>query len=212
MSAVAIDSEGHTLYLIQRHGLGHKTPPHSVNYKAMALGLSELRVECCLSTAAVGSLREDWGPRTLAVCSDFIDLTGRNLTLFERDVIHTDFSHPFGPRSRAALLTAAQESGAQVRSEAVYLGNNGPRYETPAEIRMDRMLGADVVGMTATSEAILMREAGVDYGCLAVVTNLAAGISPTELHHGEVVDIMNEMGDAIVRLLLGAAKRLTDGD
>jgi 5'-methylthioadenosine phosphorylase len=203
-----VEVEGVSLLLISRHSAGHKVPPHKVNYAAMAHGLRQLGVKACLATAAVGSLRPEWGPGTLVACSDFLDLTYRNLTLYSRDVVHRDFTDPFSPLVRHALLGAAGDLGLRIEPEGIYLSGNGPRYETPQEIRTYKGLGGDLVGMTATSEAILMREALVDYGCLAIVTNLAAGISETPLDHQEVVDEMNRSGDRAVRLLIRAAQRI----
>lgn len=191
-----------------RHSAGHKVPPHLVNYTAMALGMRALGVRACFATAAVGSLREDWGAGTLVACSDFWDGTGRNPTLFNRTVVHRDFSEPFSSLVREALMDEAGALGLSIQPEGLYLCLNGPRYETPREIQLYRAWGAELVGMTAASEAILMREAGVEYGCLAIVTNLAAGISETELSHEEVVDEMRRSGEAAVRLLLGAAHRV----
>ncbi|MER3496125.1 MAG: 5'-methylthioadenosine phosphorylase, partial [Armatimonadota bacterium] len=73
-----------------------------------------------------------------------------------------------------------------MHESGTYLNLNGPRYETPAEVRLFGQWGADVVGMTAGSEAILMKEAGVPYACVAVVTNLGTGLSSTPLSHKEV--------------------------
>lgn len=203
-----IEIEGVSLLLVSRHSAGHKTPPHLVNYRAMAHGMREVGAKACLSTAAVGSLRPEWGPGTLVVCRDFLDFTYRNLTLFDRTVVHRDFTDPFGPSARRALLEAAEATGEAVQDGGVYLSGNGPRYETPQEIRTYRQLGGDLVGMTATSEAILMREALVEYACLAIVTNLAAGISETPLDHQEVVDEMHRSGERAVKLLLEASKRI----
>jgi 5'-methylthioadenosine phosphorylase len=200
--------DGLSLFVVSRHSAGHKVPPHRVNYLAMAFGMKAVGAKGCLSTAAVGSLRQEWGPGTLVACSDFLDLTGRSLTIFDQTVVHRDFSDPFGMKTRNALLDAGRESGDEVQDGGVYLCSNGPRYETPREIELYRTMGADVVGMTAATEAILMREAEVDYACLAIVTNLAAGISPTPLDHQEVVDEMKRSGERAVNILVGAAKRV----
>jgi len=194
--------------LVGRHSAGHKVPPHLVNYKAMALGMKQLGIKHCLSTAAVGGLRREWLEGTLVACSDFLDFTGRNQTLFDEQVVHTDFTHPFGPEGRNALLEAGTELGISIQPAGLYLCGNGPRYETPAEIRLYGQFGADMVGMTAATEAILMREAGIDYACLAIITNLAAGISPNPLSHEEVVDMMNQTGPTVVRVLEFAAQKL----
>ncbi len=203
-----IEVEALKLFVIGRHSAGHKVPPHLVNYRAMAVGMKQLGVKGCLSTAAVGSLRPDWPPGTLVACSDFLDFTGRFLTLFDREVVHRDFSSPFGESSRAAILDTAREHGDPVQGKGIYVCGNGPRYETPEEIELYRKCSADMVGMTAATEAILMREALVDYGCLAIVTNFAAGISPVPLDHEDVVVQMNRSGELAVKVLLRAAGRL----
>lgn len=189
--------------LLKRHSAGHKVPPHRVNYRAMALGLKALGVEACFASAAVGSLRPEWGPGTLMVPHDFLDLTCRNLTLFDRTVVHTDFSQPLPARQH--LLTAAERLNLPVAPGGIYVGGNGPRYETPHEIVLYAKVG-DVVGMTATTEAIVMREAGIAYGLLAVVTNLACGITEAPLSHEEVVDEMQRSGAKAVAILRDAAE------
>ncbi len=193
--------DGLSVGVVRRHAEGHRTPPHLVRYEAIADGLRRIGVRACFSTAAVGSLHEDWPVGQLAVCTDLLDLSGRGTTLFDREVRHTDFSSPF-PAARHLRKAAGDEA----EPNAVYACMDGPRYETPHEIAMLKKLGADVVGMTAASEAIAMREAGVPYGCLAVVTNLGCGIGQEELSHGEVTDVMQERGERIVQILLEAAQ------
>jgi 5'-methylthioadenosine phosphorylase len=200
-----IEHEGANILLVSRHSAGHKVPPHAVNYKAMALGMKSLGAKACFASAAVGSLRREWKPGTLVVCSDFLDLSYRNETLFDRQVVHTDFSAPFGPGARTALLRAAEELGTNVADRGVYACLNGPRYETPTEILLYGKLGADMVGMTAATEAVLMREAGVEYATLAVITNLAAGYSDEPLSHEEVVEEMKRSGEIAANILLKAA-------
>ena len=167
-----------------------------------------MRAKMCLASAAVGSLRSDWPAGTLALCSDFLDLTFRNPTMFDSKVVHTDFTEPFGVIGRGLIQRAAHDLEESLHDGAVYFCGNGPRYETPFEIEYYRKLGGDVVGMTAATEAILMREAGVDYCCLSVVTNLAAGLSPTPLTHQEVEEEMNRSGGRAVNLFLKAIELL----
>lgn len=161
--------------------------------------------KACLSSAAVGGLHEDWPVGTLAVCSDFLDVTARNLTLFDQTVVHTDFSRPFDKNLRAALISEAGKRNVAFKENAVYVNGNGPRYETPAEITLYREWGGDVVGMTAATEAIAMGEAGVPYACVAVVTNFACGILDVALSHGEVADEMERTAPHLVEILLAAA-------
>jgi len=93
----------------------------------------------------------------------------------------------------------------QAPDKVVYLQANGPRYETFAEIAAYAGAGADIVGMTAASEAVLMREAGITYECLAVVTNLAAGLGEA-IDHGAVGDVMGQRADVVFDILARAAK------
>lgn len=199
-----ITHEGKKIGLVGRHSAGHKVPPHRVPYLAMARGLKALGVRACLATAAVGSIEPAWKPGTLVIPHDVIDLTYRNLTLFDRTVYHQPVGEALSPAVRNLLLEAP---GPPRNDGGVYLGVNGPRYETPQEIQAYRTLGADLAGMTASTEALVMAEAGVPYGLLAIVTNLAAGLAETEPDHGEVVDVMTHVGPQVVDLLLHAASR-----
>ena len=185
--------------IVARHGSGHKQPPHKVPYLAIAAGLRHLGVRQCVSSAAVGSLDPALAPGSLANVVDFMDFTGRNLTLYESEVEHTDFTPGLSPR----LAQKLKESG--VQQTVVYACTNGPRYETPAEIRALRTLGADVVGMTVATEAIAMKEAGIEYGSLAIITNFAAGVAgDAELSHAEVAAVSQNATAEVVRHLLNA--------
>lgn len=197
-----VDLDSGLCLLVQRHSVGHKVPPHRVGYRGIALGLAALGVKACFASAAVGSLRPDWPAGTLVVPSDFLDLTARNLTLFDRDVVHTDFSSPLP--ARTFLLEASNKTGIATVDGGVYVCGNGPRYETPHEIEVYGRVG-DLVGMTASTEAIVLREAGIDYGLLSVVTNLACGIADQPLSHEEVVEEMERSGDRAVAILTAAA-------
>jgi 5'-methylthioadenosine phosphorylase len=184
---------------IQRHSSGHATPPHLVNYRAIALGLKSLGVRTCFATAAVGSLDFEQGPGTMLACTDFIDVSGRNLTVFDRVVHHTPLDHPFGEGD--SFLRRAGLGGP---NRVVYVQATGPRYETHAEISAYKTLGGDIVGMTAASEATVMREAGVGYECLAIVSNLAAGIGG-EIDHGAVTDVVGSVAPKALAILERAA-------
>lgn len=188
---------------VQRHSSGHSTPPHLVNYRAIAEGLRLLGVQHCLATAAVGNLNPDYPVGTCVPCSDFIDLTSRNLTLFESQVQHTAMAFPDSPAYHA-LCQAMNRKPQSV----VYGSTNGPRYETGAEIRALQKLGIDLVGMTAASEAVTMQEAGIHYACLAIVTNMAQGLDNATPNHEEVVDVMKENGKRVLEILTTTATQL----
>jgi 5'-methylthioadenosine phosphorylase len=198
----ALNYGGHGFLVVTRHAAGHRLPPHRVPYLAIAQAMRSMGVAGCLATAAVGSLRPEWPVGSLAVATDFLDPSARNVTVFDQTVVHTPFSTPFPLAS--ALVQAAQDVGERVIPESVYVNVNGPRYETPAEIRSSQTLGGDVVGMTCGSEAIAMGEFGVPYGCLCIVTNLAAGLSNVAPNHPEVEAAVNAAGPKVVKILLAA--------
>jgi 5'-methylthioadenosine phosphorylase len=178
--------------------------------------LSLLGVEVIIGISAVGSLDPAVGPGNIAVLSDFIDFTKtRRWTFFDNGsggVVHADFSHPYCSGVSTALIRAANAANAAIVPRCVYICVEGPRYETPAEIRAFRAWGADVVGMTNVPEVTLAREAGICYGGLAVITNFAAGVSPAPLSHEEVVATMNSMGSTISRIALSAAALCGDSE
>lgn len=201
-----ISIEGREVVLLNRHSANHSVPPHLVNYKAMALALKKLGARYCFASAAVGALNTTLSVGEFMVCSDFLDLTGRNLTLYDRSVIHTPFAQPFGPAIRAALLAAGKQLDMNLRDRGVYVGLNGPRFETPHEIQTLKQAG-DVVGMTASSEAVLMKEAGIEYGVLAIVTNLGEGLGGA-VEHGLVGDVMKRLGPKAVDIFKLATRNL----
>ncbi len=200
--------EGCPVLLLPRHSKGHRVPPHQIDHRRHVQLLREQGVQAVLATAAVGSLRPDWVPGTLVILSDFLDFTRTVHTLFEHEVVHTDFSQPFSPLLREALLQSAGELGLSVQSEGVYVCASGPRYETPAEIRMFRMLGGDVIGMTVVPEAILCREAGIHYAAVAVVTNPGTGLTDQPLDHSAVTEVMAQATEVIARLFARTLRRI----
>ena len=186
-------TEPNKLYFLSRHGAGHHAAPHQVNYRANILALKKCGVTHILASNAVGSLRKDWGPGTFLLLSNFIDFTHqRPLTLSEEQWSHIDFSTPYSFQIRQVLQTAAQELNTKVQMDATYLCCDGPRFETPAEVKLFRSWGADVVGMTGLPEVVFAKEAGIEYGAVALVTNLGAGLSEKPIDHLEVSAKMAE--------------------
>lgn len=197
------------MYAVLRHSLGHRTPPHRINFRAIISGLRSLGVQHILASAATGCLRQNWAPGTLALCTQYIDLSSRNLTLFESKVAHKPMNEVMPMLARQALIQALSDNGVSLQTEACYGQLNGPRYETAAEISMLDKLGVDVVGMTAATEFILAREAGIGYSCVAIVSNLAEGLSPTVLHHGEVEQESLKVAPVLLGALLNAGTVLS---
>lgn len=186
---------GVSLAFLARHGSQHVLPPHRINYRANIAALKEIGAQRVLSATAVGSLREQLKPGTPVITDQFIDFTkNRRQTFYEGEdeqgVVHTDFTDPYCPQLREHLKTILHDRGVSFAGKGTYLCTEGPRYETPAEIKAFALLGADLVGMTNVPEVTLAREAGLCYANLSLVTNYAAGISPHPLSHQEVVEMM----------------------
>jgi purine-nucleoside phosphorylase len=151
-------------------------------------------------TNGCGGLRESWAPGTPVLVGDHLNLTGTSPLEGARFVDLTDL---YSPRLRALCREA--DPGLD---EGVYAQLPGPHYETPAEVRMLRTLGADLVGMSTTLEAIAAREAGVEVLGISLVTNLAAGISDRPLDHREVLAAGRAAAGRMGALLAQVAPRL----
>lgn len=200
--------EPYKLYFLSRHGATHGLAPHQIDYRANIAALAALDVRYLFASNAVGSLRADLAPGTLVLFDDFIDFTRqRPLTYFrEGDPWqHTDFTAPYSPRLREAVLQAASHLEVAVVPSATYLCCDGPRFESPAEVRLFGQWGADVVGMTGLPEAIFAREAGLEYAGLGIVTNLGAGLTPGPVEHTAVVSAMANAINTVRELLLAAS-------
>jgi len=178
--AVVVGRVGtHRVAFLARHGESHTIPPHRVNYRANLWALQHIGAHRVIGVNAVGGIRDDMGPRMLAVPDQIIDYTHGRLTSFSdvagAEVKHIDFSEPYSAGLRRQLLAAAARAGIAAVDGGCYGATQGPRLETRAEIARLRRDGCDLVGMTGMPEAALARELELDYACLAVVANWAAG-------------------------------------
>ena len=187
---------GNQVVFITRHGVGHKTAPHEVNYRANIWALKSLGTEEIFATTAVGSLNPEMKAGHFVVCSNVLDFTKSRINTFydtpERGVVHVDFSYPYCPCVRERVIRCLEKLDIPFHKEGVYVATEGPRFESAAEIKAYAMLGGDLVGMTNMPECILAREAEMCYSTCSIVTNMAAGISPTPLSHMEVVEAMGK--------------------
>ena len=174
--------DGRRVAFLARHGEGHSLPPHKINYRANLAALKALGAQRVLALNTVGGITERFGPRVLACPDQLIDYTwGRISTICEEpgtEVLHVDFGEPYTRSVREAVIAAAGRSGVELAVGGCYGATQGPRLETRAEIARMRRDGCDLVGMTGMPEAGLAREMGLDYACLAIVANWAAGAGP----------------------------------
>ena len=197
---------GKKIAFLPRHGEQHVLPPHKVNYRGNILALKQLGVERIIATAAVGSLNLEIEPGQMVIIDQFIDFTkNRPATFFEdkdHGVIHIDMTEPYCNEMRHYLINAAQKVKIPVHTSGTYVCTEGPRFETPAEIRMYQLMGGHLVGMTSVPEVVLARETEICYASVAVVTNFAAGISPNPLTHAEVIETMKQNNKNLKTLVL----------
>lgn len=175
---------GQRVAFLARHGEGHSVPPHKINYRANLQALKDLGATRVLALNTVGGITDACGPRVLACPDQLIDYTwGRVSTICEEpgtDVLHVDFGDPYTHLLRQQILAAARTTGVALVDGGCYGATQGPRLETRAEIRRMRRDGCDLVGMTGMPEAGLAREMGLEYACLAIVANWAAGCGTDE--------------------------------
>ena len=173
---------GKRVAFLARHGEGHSLPPHKINYRANLAALKALGATRVLALNTVGGITERFGPRVLACPDQLIDYTwGRISTLCEEpgsEVLHVDFGDPYSSGLRRQVIAAAAQAGVALVDGGCYGATQGPRLETRAEIARMRRDGCDLVGMTGMPEAGLARELGLEYACLAIVANWAAGAGP----------------------------------
>ena len=197
--------KGREVLFLSRHGRGHGTPPHAINYRGLLWALKEAGVERVLATAAVGSLHEAWKPGDLVILRDFLDFTkNRPLTFYEGEagVAHVSMADPYCATLRSVLAEGLKEGGLPLRGEGVYVCTEGPRFETAAEIRMYRQLGGDVVGMTNVPEVVLAKELGLCYAAVGIITNFCTGMAAAEAGEEEIRQAVASRKAALEALFL----------
>lgn len=173
--------------------------------------MARLGVGSVLLTNAAGGLDPTWMPGDLMLIDDHLNLAGTNPLIGPNDAAlgprFPDMTRAYDPALREALLAVAKEAKIDMRS-GVYAWLSGPTYETPAEIRMMRLLGAHAVGMSTVPEVIALRHMGVRVGALSCITNLAAGITGQPLDHKEVEETARARRPELLRLLGGWIERV----
>jgi xanthosine phosphorylase len=167
--------------------------------------------EIVVVTNAAGSLRPDVGPGSLMAITDHINLTGVNVLVGPNDEAIGPRFPPMGDAYDQVLLTelraTADELGIPL-AEGVYLAVSGPTFETPAEIRAFRVLGADAVGMSTVHETTVARHCGLRVLAVSVITNLAEGMSDQPLSHEQTLRDAERASGDLTRLLLGVIERI----
>jgi 5'-methylthioadenosine phosphorylase len=203
---------GRRVAFVPRHGRDHRFPPHRVNYRANLWALRTVGVRQVLGPCAVGSLRADQGPGTVAVPDQVVDRTwGRAHTYFDEPggVAHLAFADPYCPAGRKVLVATGRDRGLPVVDGGTLVVINGPRFSTRAESLWHQSQGWSVVGMTGLPEAALARELALCYTSVALVTDLDAGLEHGEgVTHEEVLRVFAENIGTVRDLLVNAVGQL----
>jgi purine-nucleoside phosphorylase len=173
--------------------------------------LARFGIESIVLTNAAGGVNPSYGPGQLVLISDHINLLGQNpLTGPNDDALgprFPDMSEAYLKRYRAIARQAGKEIGLDLQ-EGVYAALPGPSYETPAEIRYLRAVGADLVGMSTAPEAIAANHMGMNVLGISCVTNFAAGVTDQKLDHKEVLEVGERVKGTMVELLRRVLPRL----
>jgi 5'-deoxy-5'-methylthioadenosine phosphorylase len=201
---------GADVAFLARHGSPPGIPAHRVNYRANVWALHSIGVRRIVAINTVGGIARHLAPGTLAVPAQIVDYThDRAQTYFDGGdrIVHIDFTRPFTERLRRELIAAATRAGATVDFGGVYGVTQGPRLETSAEIDRLERDGCDMVGMTAMPEAALARELEMEYACLAVIVNRAAGRGAAAID----AQVREYMGQGLARAVEILAELLRAG-
>jgi purine-nucleoside phosphorylase len=197
--------------VLAQSGRFHLYEGHDASVTALPVrAFRVLGIDTLVLTNAAGGIRRTFSSGTVMLIADHINLTFRNpLTgpILPGEERFPDMSEPYD-RSLRALARQVSRDRRVALDEGVYVQLLGPSYETPAEIRMLDRLGADAVGMSTVVEVIAARARGLRCLGFSVVTNLAAGISPTKLHHAEVMETANRVRDELAALVEGVIERM----
>ncbi len=198
------------IIFLPRHGNPHIIPPHEINYRANVWALRENGVEDIIAINAVGGITTEMTPGKLVIPDQLIDYTwSRQHTFFaknDKEVVHVDFTVPYTPSLRQQILRAAKSISVDCIDGGTYGATQGPRLETAAEVLRMESDGCGLVGMTGMPEAVLARELELNYACISVVANWAAGKSD-ELISMESIQEYLHKGMGKVRTLLSATIR-----
>ncbi|MGQ4892839.1 MAG: S-methyl-5'-thioadenosine phosphorylase [Candidatus Njordarchaeia archaeon] len=211
--------DGHEVAFIPRHSEEHSIPPHKINYRANIFALFKLGVKYVIATNAVGSLKRGFQPGSIVLPDQIIDLTkNRTYTFFDgsfsvkmRDgtvkggVVHTDVTEPYCNQLRGYIIEANKKLNLPLFDKGTYVCMEGPRFETPAEIKFLQIIGGDLVGMTGSPEVFLAKELDLCYASISVVTNYAAGMQE-KVTHEEVIEIFNSISPKVGNLIIETAK------
>ncbi len=201
--------ENKAVFFLNRHGKDANIPPHMINYLANIEALSLSKVNCIISLATVGSLKNSIKPGDIVIPDDFIDFTRNRInTFYSNQRVHVDMSNPFCRGLSTSMMESCKKLGIKFHDSGTYLTTEGPRLETRSEISMFSKF-ADVVGMTLVPEVILAREKEICFSSICLVCNMGAGLQ-TSLSAQEIKRMVEEKKPILTKILLDVLKNLSE--
>ncbi len=196
---------GKPVLFLARHGHPHCIPPHKVNYRANIQALKDAGATAIIAVNAVGGIHPDCHPAGLMIPDQIVDYTyGREHTFFADDldeVTHIDFSWPYDETLRQQLIEQARGLDLSALEKGTYGATQGPRLETAGEIKRLANDGCDIVGMTGMPEAALSRELDLPYACVALVVNMAAGLTDEIITMADIEQALHDGMGKVLDLL-----------
>lgn len=173
--------------------------------------MKELGVKSLIVTNAAGGVNKDFSPGDLMLITDHINNMGTNPLIGRNDsrlgVRFPDMSEPYSKELINKAKTVAQSLNIELQ-EGVYVGNTGPTYETPAEVRMIRTIGGDAVGMSTVPEVIVARHSGLQVLGISCISNMASGILDQPLNHEEVIETTERVKENFLRFVKEMVKEM----
>lgn len=209
---VAVDlvtEGGKDFVFLSRHGLNDKRDARDTNYRANIYALHMLGVTDIISISSCGTCDYSHKLGSFCLINDFLDFTsGRESTFLRehRHEIHASMEEAFDSRLNDALEHLIRKLGIPYNGRVIYACANGPRFETAGEVRMMRMLGAQVIGMVLLPEVSLARELGIRYAAVGIICNYATGIS-SEYTDETIDNIADENKERALNLALELIRR-----
>lgn len=199
---------GKSIAFLTRHGENHSTSPGQINYRANIQAMKNLGVQQLFVTACSGSLNPEFGAGSFVMLDQFIEFTKNRASSFyendgnsDRKIAHVDLTHPYCSRLTQVVVEAGSQLNISVKQGATYCCMEGPRFESDAEIKMLRTLGADLVAQTQYPEVVLAREAEICYTAIGIVSNMAAGMDDGHVSATELKNNMESMFENVQKLL-----------
>lgn len=188
----AVLESGKEVVFLPRDGVLGPVDPSEVNYRANIFALDQLGISHVIGITSVGACDYSYKVGSLCLVNDFLDFTKSRPMSFEREhrkSLHTGMEDVFNPSLCDLLEKKIIQNGIPYSGRAVYACSEGPRFETAAEIRALRMLGAQVTGMTIVPEAPLCHELGMNYAAIGILANYCTGMT-VELHDSDIASVM----------------------